>query len=167
MFPRLLVPVLLAGLGIPALCQKPQPTPATPVPDYILYDAFFYRVKWLGDLADKYTSRGKPASANHFRSLLRKQAGLTAQEDAALKAVVAGWRTGDVGIVTAGQALVKAGAVANDARLQALANQRQQLVANHVSQLQAAMKSARFQRLDSFVRASSTVKGAAAAPAPK
>jgi hypothetical protein len=164
---RILVTVLLAGLGFPALCQKPQTTQATKVPDYVLYDAFFFRVKWLNDLADKYSSRGKPASADHFRSLLQKKAGLTAQEGAALKAIAADWRAGDSGIVSAGRALVKAGAAANDLRLQALASQRQQLVASHVSQLQAAMGSARFQKLDSFVRVSSTVKGGAAAPAPR
>jgi len=159
--------VLLAGLGFPALCQKLQTTQATKVPDYVLYDAFFFRVKWLSDLADKYSSRGKPASADYIRSLLQKKAGLTAQEDAALKSIAADCRAGDLSIVGVGRALVKAGAAANDARLQALGSQRQQLVASHVSQLQAAMGPARFQKLDSFVRVSSTVKGGTAAPAPK
>ena len=167
MFQRILVTVLLAGLGLPALCQKPQTTQAIKVPDYILYDAFFFRVKWLSDLADKYSSQGKVASADHFRFLLQKQAGLTAQEDAALKAIAADWRAGDLGIVSTGQALVKAGATANDARLQALAVQRQQWVTAHVSQIQAAMGPARFRQLDIFVRVSSTVKGGTAAPAPK
>jgi hypothetical protein len=159
--------VLLAGLGLPALCQQPRTTPPTPVPDYIIYDAFFYRVKWLSDLADKYGSQGRAASAVHLRSLVQMQAGLTAQEDAVLKAIAADWRAGDAGIVSAGRALAKAGAAANAAQLQALALQRQQLVTNHVSQLQAAMGTARFQRLDSFVRATSTVKGGAAAQMPK
>ncbi len=154
-------------LGFPALCQKPQPTPATPVPDYILYDAFFYRVKWLNDLADKYDSRGKAASAGYFRSTLQRTAGLTVQEEAAVKAIAADWRAGDAGIVNTGRALAKAGASANAAQLHALAVQRQQLVASHVSQLRAAMGAARFQRLDSFVRVSSTVKGGAAAQMPK
>ena len=167
MFPRFLAIVLLAGLGLPALCQKPQPTQATPVPDYIVYDAFFYRVKWLGDLADKYSSQGKVASADHFRSMLQKQAGLTAQENELVKAVAAHWRTGDASIVSAGQALVKSGAAANDARFQALVRQRQQWVTNHIGQLQAAMGAARFQQVDAFVRASSTVKGAGAAQGPK
>jgi hypothetical protein len=167
MFQRPLVTVLLAGLGLPALCQKPQPTPATPVPDYILYDAFFYRVKWLNDLADKYDSRGKTASAGYFRSTLQRTAGLTAQEEAAVKAIAADWRAGDAGIVNTAQGLAKAGAAANAAQLQALAVRRQQLVASHVSQLRAAMGTARFQQLDSFVRASSTVKGGAAAQMPK
>ena len=164
---RILVIVLLAGLGFPALCQKPQTTQATKVPDYVLYDAFFFRVKWLNDLADKYSSRGKPASADYFRSLLQKKAGLTAQEDAALKSIAADCRAGDLSIVGAGRALVKAGAAANDLRLQALGSQRQQLVASHVSQLQTAMGLARFRQLDSFVRVSATVKGGAATPAPK
>ena len=167
MFQRLFVIVLLAGLGFPALCQKPQSTPATPVPDYILYDAFFYRVKWLNDLADKYDSRGKAASAGYFRSTLQRTAGLTAQEEAAVKAIAADWRAGDASIVNTGQALARAGASANAAQLRALAAQRQRLVASHVSQLQAAMGAARFQQLDSFVRASSTVKGGAAAQMPK
>ena len=159
--------MLLAGLGLPALCQNPQPSQPTKVPDYILYDAFFFRVKWLNDLADKYSSRGKPASADYIRYLLQKKARLTAQEDAVLKDIAADCRAGDLSIVGAGRALVKAGAASNDPRLQALAGQRQQLVASHVSQLQASMGSARFQKLDSFVRVSSTVKGGAAAPAPK
>ena len=161
---RILVTVLLAGLGLPALCQIPQTTQATKVPDYILYDAFFFRVKWLSDLADKYSSRGKPASADYIRSLLQKKAGLTVQEDAALKAIAADCRAGDLGIVSAWRALVQAGAAANDPRLQALASQRQQLVTSHVSQLQAAMGVARFQQLDSFVRLSATVNGGTAAP---
>jgi hypothetical protein len=167
MFQRLFVIVLLAGLGFPALCQKPQSTPATPVPDYILYDAFFYRVKWLNDLADNYDSRGKAASAAYFRSTLQRTAGLTAQEEAAVEAIAADWRAGDVSIVNTGQALMKAGAAPNDSRLKALAIQRQQLVAAHVSQLQAAMGPARFQTLDGFVRATSTVKSGTAAQGPK
>ena len=167
MFPRLLATALLAGLGLPALCQQPQPKQITSVPDYILYDAFFYRVKWLDDLANKYSSQGRTAMTNQVRSIVRTKAGMTAQEDAALKAIAADWRARDAGIVTAGRALVKSGATAKDPRLQALALQRQQLVASHVSQLQASMGSARFQKLDAFVRASSTVKGAAAAQAPK
>jgi hypothetical protein len=142
-------------------------TPATPLPDYVIYDAFFYRVKWLSDLAGKFSSQGKVASANYLQSLVQTQAQLTAQESAALKAVVADWRTGDVSIVSAGKTLVKAGAAANAAQLQALALQRRQWVATHVSQLQTAMGTARFQQLDSFVRATSTVKGGTAAPGPK
>ena len=164
---RILVIVLLAGLGLPALCQQPQTTPPTKVPDYILYHEFFFRVKWLSDLADKYSSRGKPASADYFRSLLQKKAGLTAQEDAALKSIAADCRAGDLGIVGAGRALVKAGAAANDPRLPALGSQRQQWVTNHVSQIRDAMGPARFPQLDSFVRASSTAKRGPAAPAPK
>jgi hypothetical protein len=167
MFPRLIVTVLLAGLALPAFCQKPQTAQATPIPDYIVYDAFFYRVKWLNDLADKYDSRGKAASAGYFRSTLQRTAGLTAQEEAAVKAIAADWRAGDLGIVNTEQALAKAGATPNDLRLKALALQRQQLVASHVSQLRAAMGAARFQQLDSFVRVSSTVKGAAAAQVAK
>jgi len=167
MFRRLLVTVLLAGLGLPALCQKPQTTQATPIPDYIIYDAFFYRVKWLNDLADKYDSRGKAASAGYFRSTLQRTAGLTAQEQAAVKAIAADWRAGDLGIVNTAQGLAKAGAAANAAQLHALAVQRQQLVASHVSQLRAAMGSARFQQLDRFVRLTSTVKSGTAAQGPK
>jgi hypothetical protein len=67
-------------------------------------------VKWLNDLADKYDSRGKAASAGYFRSTLQRTAGLTAQEEAAVKAIAADWRAGDLGIVNTGQALAKAGA---------------------------------------------------------
>ena len=92
---------------------------------------------------------------------------MTAQEEAAVKAIAADWRAGDSGIVNTAQALAKAGAAPNDLRLKALALQRQQLVASHVSQLRAAMGTARFQQLDSFVRVSSTVKGGAAAQVAK
>jgi len=61
----------------------------------------------------------------------------------------------------------QSGRLAHDLRLKALALQRQQLVASHVSQLRAAMGAARFQQLDSFVRVSSTVRGAAAAQVAK
>jgi hypothetical protein len=114
MFPRLLVTVSWPASAFRRSARNLKPRQATPVPDYILYDAFFYRVKWLSDLADKYSSRGKAASADYFRSMLQKKAGLTAQEDAALKAIAADWRAGDLGIVHAGRALVKAGAAAND-----------------------------------------------------
>jgi hypothetical protein len=167
MFQRLLVTLLLAGLGFPALCQQQQPTQATPVPDHAIYGAFLHRVKWLNDLADKYDSRGKAASAVYFRSTLQRTAGLTAQEEAAVKAIAADWRAGDLSIVNAGQALVKAGATANSARLTALLKQRQQLVATHIGQLQSAMGAARFQMLDGFVRATSTVKSGTASQGPK
>ncbi|MGA3096496.1 MAG: hypothetical protein ABSF25_08595 [Bryobacteraceae bacterium] len=174
MFSRILVTALLAALGLPALCQQPQTSQtarttqaAAPLPDYAVYGAFLYRVKWLSDLADKYASRGKAPSAAYFRSLVQMQAGLTDQEGAALKAIAADWRAGDSGIVSTSQALVKAGAAANAVQLQALAVQRQQLVTTHISQLQAALGPARFQVLDSFVHALPTLKGATTAPAPK
>jgi hypothetical protein len=103
----------------------------------------------------------------YFRSLVQMQAGLTDQEGAALKAIAADWRASDSGIVSTSQALVKAGAAANAVQLQALAAQRQQLVTTHISQLQSALGPARFQILDSFVRALPALKGATAAPAPK
>jgi hypothetical protein len=174
MFQRLLVTVLLAGLSLPALCQPPQTTQtaqttqaARPLPDYALYGAFLYRVKWLSDLADKYAARGKAASAGYFRSMVRTQTGLTAQEDAALKAIAADWRAGDSGILNTAQGLVKAGAAANAAQLRALAVQRQQWVTSHISQLQSALGPAHFQILDGFVRATSTVKSGTAAAPPK
>jgi hypothetical protein len=174
MFSRILVTALLAGLGLPALCQQPQTSQAaqttqaaTPLPDYAVYGAFLYRVKWLSDLADRYAARGKAASADYFRSLVRTQAGLTAQEGAALSAIAADWRAGDSGILNTAQGLAKAGAAANAAQLQALAVQRQQLVTSHISQLQSALGPARFQILDSFVRTTPTATSGAAAPAPK
>jgi type IV pilus biogenesis protein CpaD/CtpE len=95
------------------------------------------------------------------------QAGLTAQEGAALRAIAADWRAGDSSIVSTGQALVKAGAAANAVQLQALGVQRQQLVTTHINQLQSALGPARFQILDTFVRTTPTTKGGTAAPAPK
>jgi hypothetical protein len=106
----------------------------------------------------------RPVTTSKTRAALRT---LPRRQDAAVKAIAADWRAGDSGIVNTAQALAKAGAAPNDLRLKALALQRQQLVARHVSQLRAAMGAARFQQLDSFVRVSSTVKGGAAAQVAK
>ena len=86
MFFRAFIAVLIAGIGATALCQPPskaaaQPRPfqqITSVPDYMLWDAFFFRVNWLNDLAGKLEAKGRDGS--HARSEIARRAHLTSQQ---------------------------------------------------------------------------------------
>ena len=62
MFRELLVTALLAVASSPALCQRFQASPASAIPDYIIYDAFFLHVTWLDDVAAQIRAKGNDGS---------------------------------------------------------------------------------------------------------
>lgn len=126
------------------------------VPDSILYDAFLYRAAWIDDLADKLTTQGK-VSAVSVRSTLRRQAGLTSSEDAALRDIAKDWKTKNQAFLTAAKVLAGPGANTDSLAVQNLVNQRQQAALSSMSQLQIRFGAARFQTLDAFIRKTVTV----------
>lgn len=74
--PRAPVVLLLMGFGFQALCQMAQPaTPSPKVPNNIVYEAFFRKVLFLQDLANKLDAQKKvaPLPAPPFRSPLVSQ----------------------------------------------------------------------------------------------
>ena len=85
---RILVTVLLAAFAFPAICQKPQIVEVKQIPDFVLYDSYFYRVAWLDNHAKSIRSQGK--SDTNARSAIRRQGSLTSTEETALKAIEAG-----------------------------------------------------------------------------
>ena len=139
------------------MCQKPQIVEVKQIPDFVLYDSYFYRVAWLDNYAKSLRSQGK--SDTNARSAIRRQASLTSTEETALKAIAADLRVKDDGIVSATQALMAAGAQSgNPQQLQDLRNQRQQVITDHIAQLRAALGPTRFLELDGFIRRTSTVR---------
>jgi hypothetical protein len=162
-YSRILVTVLLAAFAFPAICQKPQFEDIKQIPDFVIYDSFFYRVAWLDNHANSLSAQGKNDTST--RSAIRMQANLTSTEEAALKAIAADLRVKDDGIVSATRALVAAGAQSgNPQQLQDLRNQRQQTITDHIAQLRAALGTTRFWELDAFIRRTSTVRRFAVMP---
>jgi hypothetical protein len=154
---RVVFSVLLAAFAFPALCQKPQVTEVKQIPDYVLYDSFFHRVSWLNDLADNLAAQGKDGSV--MRSAIGRQAGLTSQEEADLKAIVTYWRAATSTILSAAQSLTAAGErVGTSQLLQDLQKQRKHVTSESIDQLKATLGQARFKQFDVFVRLTSTVK---------
>jgi hypothetical protein len=156
----------LAAFAFPAICQKPQTEEVKQIPDFVIYDSFFYRVAWLDNHANSLSAQGKNDTST--RSAIRTQAELTSAEEAALKAIAADLRVKDDGIANATRALMAAGArIGNSRQLQDLRDQRQQLIADHIGQLRTALGTTRFSELDAFIRRTSTVKRFAVAPPSK
>lgn len=151
MFSRVLVAASLTVLSLPAYCQSPPAKQATTVPDYILYDHFMLRVVWLETQANNLKAQGKDDT--FLRSYIKLQAGLTTSEESSLKSISADSQAQTTAIMNSAKALVAAGAIpATSQQVQALLSQRQQIVVNHMSQLQAAFGSARYAVLDAYVR---------------
>jgi hypothetical protein len=125
-----------------SLCQDPKFNPPPKVPDYVIYDAFFFRVSWSEEQANKLASQGKDSS--FLRSAIRRQAGLTEQETT-LKAIAADYRAQGDAILSVELALVAANPGAGGTRqLRDAVSQRIRAVNDHVAQLQAALAPARF-----------------------
>jgi hypothetical protein len=154
---RILVIALLAAFAFPAICQKPQIVEVKQIPDFVLYDSYFYRIAWLDNHAKSLSLQGKIDTK--MRSAIRKQGNLTSTEETALKAIAADLRVKDDGIASAARALRTAGErIGSSRQLQDLRNQRQQVITDHIAQLRAALGSTRFLELDGFIRRTSTVK---------
>ncbi len=156
MLSRILAIAALLGAGLPAPSQA-QGQPAYPDSRLLVYDALFFRVMWLEGQANKLDSQGKNGA--FMRSAISQQAGLTTQEEASLKAIAADWRGKESAIETASKALIAAGARGpTSAPLQNLAQQRKQMIADHINQLQAALGPARFAVLDGYATSTANVQ---------
>ena len=153
-FPRVLVMGLLVGSFLPGSTQSLQVIPMSRIPDHAIYDAFFFRVHWLDQQADGLTAKGR--DGNVVRSRIRRQAVLNTQEETALKGIVADWFAAKSALVKAERAARASGSTE---QVRQLLEQRKQNSINHVQQLRSAFGTFRFQLFDSFVRATSTVKG--------
>ncbi len=163
MFSRVLAVSLLVAAGFPALCQDPQVQPLAPVPYYVLYDEFLFRVTWLEQVANQLVAQGKDDT--WARSSIRRGAQLTSEEEAALKAVAADWRQKSDAMTAANRALLAAHALDSSPQAQQdRANLRQQNVLDHVAQLQTAFGPARFKLFDVFVRRTAKVRPPGVAP---
>jgi hypothetical protein len=149
-------PVLLAIAGSLAFGQNPPTNYGKPIPDYVLYDSFLFRVTWADRQASKMASQG--IDDTFYRTLIRRQVGLTTNEEAMLKAIAADWRRADSQIQKAIQAARASGVPATSQGVQNLRSQRIQTVRDHIGQLQAGFGNMRFEVLDAFVRRSATVK---------
>jgi hypothetical protein len=158
-------PVLLAFVAPFAFGQNPPTANGNPIPDYVLYDAFLFRVTWADSQAGKMASQG--IDDTFYRTLIRRQVGLTTNEEAMLKAIAADWRRTDSQIQTAIQAARASGTPATSQEVQNLESQRIQTVRDHISQLQAGFGNMRFEVLDAFVRRSATVKPSGLPSPPK
>lgn len=157
-FSRMGAVLLLAGLCHPVSGQAPNQT-KYPQGQLQTYQSFFFRFTWLDEQADRLASQGK--NPTYARSLIRKQAGLTLQEEAALRNIAADWKVQNSGIASAARALMVAGArVGTSQPLMALRNQRDQMVADHIDRLVAALGSARFSILDAFAQKPPATAGA-------
>jgi hypothetical protein len=163
MFSRVLAAVLLTGTGFTALCQSPpkqQLAQLTQVPDYILYDAFFFRVNWLNDLADKLDAKGQNGA--WARSQIARQARLTSLEQLNLNTIAADYRTTNSVILGSIASLGAAGAsTSNTPRLKDLQSQRKQNVLDHIAQLQTIFGDLDFRQFQAYVHGTTGVKALA------
>lgn len=155
--PRLLVFGLLVGLGAPSFSQDAAVRPRPPVPYHIVYDSFFFRVLGFEKQADEYAAQGKDDSG--LRSQIRRQAGLTAVEDAILKNVARDYGVKNEVLLETMKTLAKGGMRPDQSlELRELLGQREKNVLDHVAQLRSALGPAQFKLLDMYVRRSSTVR---------
>jgi hypothetical protein len=134
-------------------------------PDYVLYDSFFFRVNWFDQQARKRLSEGR--DPERFTSAIRKRAGLTDREDEILKSVATDWQARISELAAKARALKAQEAQSANPALQDLLDQRKQITLDHIGELRAAFAPARFQRLDGFIRATSTVKAYEVVPSSK
>jgi hypothetical protein len=159
---RATVATLLAAFVIPAVCQvAPGPPPSnvnsvTGVPTYVLYRFFFFKVMYLQDLADKQKAKGQDDS--FYRHWLQRQAGLTTQQETQLNAIASDWRTNDAAILGQIQQMAAAGGAASP-QFQTLRNQSEQLLLDHLSQLQTGFGPGSFYQLDLYVKRTSNISG--------
>ncbi len=152
--------MLLATLGSVAICQTPQTDTVA------FYAQFFFRVSWLEGQANKLESQGKDGT--FLRSTMRRQVGLTAQEEAALKSVALDWSAKDAASIRAARTLISTGATPpGSQQLLDIRSSRQAATLDHITQLQTAMGPARFHRLDGFVRLTCAPSGPRPAPQPQ
>ena len=146
---RILFAALIAvfPFSLPARPQAGQPiqtlaSQSTTVPDFALYDAFFFRVVWIEGQASKLALQGKDGS--RIGSTIQRETGITAQEYMTLKAIAADSRAKVAAILAKEQALRSASASRSDPQLRDLVNQRKQTVLDHLQSLKEALGNRQF-----------------------
>ena len=153
----LVLGLMVGGLGVPVFCQDAPVRPRPPVPYHIVYDSFFFRVMWFEKQADQYVAQGKDDGG--LRSRIRRQAGLTAVEDATLKNVARDYSLKNDVLLDTMRTFAKAGMRPDQSpELRDLLSQREKNVLDHVAQLRSALGPAQFKLLDMYVRRTSTVR---------
>jgi hypothetical protein len=141
---------------VPPISHVPPVNSVTGVPTYVLYNFFFFRVMGLQDQADRVKAKGQDDSA--VRHLLQKQAGLTTQQEAQLNSIASDWGTKDASVLGQIQTMAASGGSASP-QFQALRSQRQQLLLDHLSQLQTTYGPGSFYLLDLYVKRNSNISG--------
>jgi hypothetical protein len=127
------------------------------VPDYMLWDAFFFRVNWLNDLANRLDAKGQ--NGNWARSQIADQTHMASQQQQALNAIAADFRTTNNALIAQIAALAGPGAsAANAQQVLNLQNQRKQNVLDHIAQLQAALGSTGFGQFEAYVHGTAHTK---------
>jgi hypothetical protein len=138
--------LLLAGVAAATIYrsfgQTTAQPPAAPIPDYTLFRFFFLHVVEVQNAADALKAQGKEDVAT--RTLVRRSAHLTNQEDALLESVAAD-------CTSAYAAESKSGFAPSP-----VPGVLQQIVTNCIAALQSGMGQARFQMLYNFVTATET-----------
>lgn len=140
---------LLAVPGISTLSySQVQPSPQDA--HLFAYDSFFFRVMWLEDKANQLVSQGKTDA--YARFVIQKEFAPTDAQTASLKAIAADYRTQFNAIQKQAKALLTAGQKGSTSpQLGDLFNQRRQVTADHINQLQMALGPMRFAALDALV----------------
>ena len=149
--PALVIAVVLS----PAVFCQSASSQTVPVPQNILYRAFFHQVSVWAKLANKEIAQGISSgpAAQHYQNA----AGLTPAEDTALKSIGSDCEAALANIEgQISQLAAPFGKNPLPATVQqqaaALLSQRANTIASHVQQLQSAFASDRFQLLDAYVR---------------
>jgi uncharacterized protein involved in type VI secretion and phage assembly len=161
--------MLICCLCNAASAQTAPPAPAQRLPsDTVLYHFFFAKVAKLQGMAAQQAAKGITTGA--ARHQIKNDAQLTDAEEASLNAITANYRSGFAAIHKQISTLAARNARPLPAtvrqQLATLTQQRDQLVADHIQQINTAFGPVRFQVLDAYVRKSILPK-VQIAPIPK
>jgi hypothetical protein len=154
-------PQALAGGG-----RTVQSSPLSPVPDIIIWRAFFRRVTFLEDVARKAEARGRSGAAQ--RDEIQRKAGLTSREMEVLSTEAADCQKKLDEISSSAsllqrsvRAVVASGGTPSPADVQALRDlqtQSEQNITDHVGKIKSLFGDIGFRRLEGYVHSTSTVK---------
>jgi|GEM_PF-4116913 hypothetical protein len=146
-------------------CQQPQVAEVKQPPDWILYDSFLFRMRWMEQVAEKSAAAGGDPAA--VRLAIPRQAGLTTKEAAVLSAVAADWWQAISALQDEKRARQGAGlAPPGPQQSQDYSARYRRITEEAVDRLRTALGPARFAQLDGFVRATSNVKVMQISPPP-
>jgi hypothetical protein len=149
----------LALAAIVAVCCQNSPPANAPIPDWVLYSGLFRRVCWQEDFGDRLDAAGKNSSFE--RSHIQKAAGLTVEEDVALKRISKDWYAAHRAyhsqrdqLIASRRANAGVGKTPDPniaMQMYKLEVQHDAMIADHIALLKSAL-GARFQLLDNYVR---------------